>query len=105
MSDDGSQITVPPSFVALFVPPGRSKPTAARETIAARYDLCEDMAQMLCEPARTQVWELGVTETDVLQRMRQGLAAATLGMEPAEADWVIQRLAELLDWPRPAEPG
>lgn len=101
MSED-SQIVVPPSFVALFVPPGRIKPTAPREHIAERYELCEDLAQMLTEQARTKLFELGVAERDVLERIDRGLrddgAGATL-VDAAEATWVVRRLAELLDWP------
>ena len=100
MSED-SQIVVPPSFVALFQPPGRSRPTAPRAHIAARHELCEDMAQMLTEPARTRLWELGVTEADVLQRMLRGLLVEPAVVDEAEARWVMRRLAELLDWPDP----
>ena len=99
MADDGSQIIVPPSFVALFVPPGRIKPTASREEIGARYEFCEDLAQMLTEHARTKHWELGVTEQDVLQRMHRGLLGDDAPVSEAEAAWVVRRLAELLDWP------
>ena len=99
MGDDGSQIIVPPSFVALFVPPGRIKPTAARDEIAARYEFCEDLAQMLTEHAHTKHWELGVTEQDILQRMHQGLLGDDAPVSEAEAAWVVRRLAELLDWP------
>jgi len=99
MGDDGSQIIVPPSFVALFVPPGRIKPTAAREEIAARYEFCEDLAQMLTEHARTKHWELGVDEQDILQRMHQVLLGPDAPVSEAEAAWVVRRLAELLDWP------
>jgi hypothetical protein len=120
VSED-SQIVVPPSFIALFVPPGRIKPTASRQTIAARYDLCEDLAQMLTETARAKQFELGVDEATVLERMLRGLLeqgatsmdatkdgatdGATDASEPpgivtaAEAQWVVRRLAELLDWP------
>jgi hypothetical protein len=37
MSDD-NQIVIPPSFIALFVEPGRSKPSATKEVIYERYD-------------------------------------------------------------------
>jgi hypothetical protein len=100
MSDD-NQIVTPPSFIALFVPPGRIKPTASREFIAQRYELCEDMATMLTEPAQTRLWELGITEADVLQRMHQGLMAVPSELSVAEAGWVVQRLAELLNWDCP----
>jgi hypothetical protein len=100
MSED-SQIVVPPSFVALFVPPGRIKPTAGRDEIGARYELCEDLAQMLTETARDKLWQLGITEADVLARMHAGLRGGELGLAAAEAGWVVQRLAELLEWPMP----
>lgn len=100
MSED-SQIVVPPSFVALFVPPGRIKPTAGRDAIAARYELCEDLAQMLTEQASTKKWELGVTEDDVLERFERGLRADGGVVSAAEARWVVRRLAELLGWPDP----
>jgi hypothetical protein len=100
MSDD-NQIVTPPSFIALFVPPGRIKPTESREFIAQRYELCEDMATMLCEPAQTRLWELGITEADVLQRMHLGLLAEPSALSAAEAAWVIHRLAEMLNWDCP----
>lgn len=100
MSED-SQIVVPPSFVALFVPPGRIKPTAGRDEIASRYELCEDLAQMLTEQATTKRWDLGVTETDVLERFERGLRADGGVVNLAEARWVVRRLAELLGWPDP----
>lgn len=95
MSDD-SQILVPPSFVALFVPPGRIKPTAPREHIADRYELCEDLAQMLVETAQNQRWSLGITSADVLERIARGLPATGLDLSEAESGWVMTRLAELL---------
>lgn len=95
MSDD-SQILVPPSFVALFVPPGRVKPTASRAHIADRYELCEDLAQMLVETAQTQRWSLGITTDDVLGRIARGLPDSGLALDEAESGWVMTRLAELL---------
>jgi hypothetical protein len=98
MSDE-SQIVVPPSFIALFVPPGRIKPTAPRTEIAARYEFCEDLAQMLTEQAQDKRWQLGVTEDIVLERMLGGLQADGSVVSATEAVWVVTRLAELLDWP------
>ncbi len=100
MSQD-SQFIVPPSFTALFVPAGRSKPVETREHITARYEFCEDLAQMLTEPASIKKWELGVTEADVLERMNLGLTGEGAVVEAAEARWVLRRLAELLEWPDP----
>ena len=93
---------IPPSFVVLFVPPGRSKPTEPWAVIAQRYELCEDMAQLLTEQARLLLWNLGVMESDVLERMHQGLASGEAGVSAAEAVWVTKRLAELLEWPWPS---
>jgi hypothetical protein len=101
---DVSQVVVPPSFIELFVAPGRIKPNAPREFILERYELCEDMATMLVEPAQTRLWELGITEEDVLERIHRGLAGADAGLSAAEARWVMRRLAELLGWSCPPLP-
>jgi hypothetical protein len=100
MSDE-NQIVVPPSFIALFVPAGRVKPTEPREVIAQRHELCEDMACMLTETAQTQLWSLGITEALVLQRVHRGLLGGTGGLSTAEAGWITHRLAELLEWEDP----
>ncbi len=99
--DETNQIPVPPSFIGLFVTPGQYKPRESRDHIAERYELCEDMAQMLCDTASTQLFSLGITEQDVLQRMHQGLSAEGSVVQPNEARWVVTRLAELLGWPLP----
>ena len=101
---EDNQIVVPRSFVELFVPPGRIKPTASRAHIAERYDLCEDLAQMLTEPARARFLELGITEADVLERMFAGLQAEPV-VDESEARWVARRLAELLEWEPLAPPA
>ena len=103
MSDE-NQLVVPPSFIALFVEPGRIKPSASREEILVRYDYCEDLAQMLTETASARRWELGITEDDVLERLQRGLADPSAGVTEPEAVWVIRRLAELLGWPDPGAP-
>lgn len=97
-----SQILLPESFVALFVPPGKIKPTEPYELIAQRHELCEDMAQLLTEQAAQLQFKLGVHESDVLERIHAGLGSAETGLSAAEAGWVVKRLAELLDWPWPS---
>ena len=104
MSDE-SQIFVPPSFIALFIEPGRSRPSASREHIAARHEFCEDLASLLTEHASTKLFELGIADIDVLERIHQGLLAGDGAVSPAEADWVVRRLAELLGWPPRPTPG
>lgn len=101
MSDE-NQTVIPPSFMALFVEPGRQRPSASRQEIAARYEHCEDLAQLLTDHARTRLWELGVTEADVLDRIRRGLLEGDSALPASEARWVICRLAELLDWAQPS---
>ena len=100
MSEE-SQIVVPPSFVALFVEPGRTKPSATREHNTERYEFCEALATMLVDRAQTLQWQLGITEEDVLERLRAGLQGADAPVPPAEAEWILSRLAELLEWQRP----
>ena len=104
MSDD-YPIEIPPSFMALYMAPGRLKPSAPREEIASRYELCEDMANMLTEFAKNMQFSLGITEADVLSRCRQGLEGEDAVLSPVEADWVVCRLAELLGWPFAQRPG
>lgn len=103
MSED-SQIVVPPSFVALFVPVGRIKPTQPRAVIAERHEFCEDLAQALVEQAQAVHHGSGVDEAEVLHRIRRGLQVppgAAAVVDAAEAGWVVRRLAELLEWPDP----
>jgi hypothetical protein len=95
---DENQIVIPPSFVTLFVEAGRVKPSASRQHILARYEFCEDLATMLMDHAKSQLWELGVAEADVLERIHRGLVSDGAGVEAVEATWVTRRLAELLDW-------
>ncbi|MBG6082791.1 hypothetical protein [Rubrivivax gelatinosus] len=94
-------ITLPASFVSLYQPEGRTRPELPLREIAERHELCEDMAQMLAEPARALPLALGITEADVLGRMHAVAGADDTGLSPAEATWVVRRLAELLGWPDP----
>lgn len=100
MSDE-NQIEIPPSFIALFVEPGRLKPNATRATITGRYEFCEALATMLVERAQTLQWQLGITEADVLEKLHAGLMGPDAPVPPAEGEWIIRRLAELLEWDRP----
>ena len=104
MSDD-NQTVIARSFIELFIPAGAVKPRETQVVIAERYGLCEDMAQMLTEHARSKLWELGVTEQDVLDRVHRGLLVDGSVIAEDEAGWVICRLAELLEWPMPDLPA
>ena len=70
--------------------------------LAARYELCEDMAQLLTEQAANLQFQLGITEDLALERCLQGMLATPAVVSEAEARWVVCRLAELLHWPLPA---
>lgn len=100
MKED-SQIVMPEAFVALYKPAGAIKPTEPWEVIAARSEFCEDLALLLMETARLKRFELGVHESDVLDRIRLGLLSDGSLVSTSEAGWVTGRLAELLDWPLP----
>ena len=97
MSED-NQIDIPASFIALFVAPGRQKPNEPRHVVADRYELCKDMATMLTETAKNMLFSLGVSEHEVLVRIQRGLTGDDAVVSFTEAQWVIQRLAELLEW-------
>lgn len=95
---DHYQIEIPESFYALFFVSGRIPPNVTREVIAARYDLCEDLASQLSSYASARHLDLGIDEKEVLLRCHLALAGGDAGVGPPEAVWVIRRLAELLDW-------
>lgn len=96
---DEFQIDIPPSFMALYVPKGKIKPSLGQRDMAARYELCEDLANLLTEKAANMLFSLGITEDLVLHQCELGLLAEPSMFTPAEARWVVCRLAELLNWP------
>ena len=99
---DDNQIAIPRPFIDLFIPKGSMKPNEPRAVIAERYELCEDMAQMLTEHATQRKLDLGVPEDMVLERIHRGLLAEGSVVSAPEAGWVTCRLAELLGWAMPA---
>ena len=97
MSDE-YQILIPPSFEALYRD-ARGRLTVPRDEFRARYELCEDMAQLLVERSQETLHGLGLAEDIVLERTLAGLQSEGSGLSAAEAGWVVTRLAELLGWP------
>jgi hypothetical protein len=97
-----NQSFVPESFVALYVKPGQYKTSLPKAEVMQRYELCEDLANMLQDPISAQQFQLGITEDDALKTCWQGLLVQPDLVQPAEAFWVVCRLAELLSWPMPA---
>jgi hypothetical protein len=98
---DEYQIEIPQSFLTLFVEPGRQKLNASREHIAQRYELCEDMANLLTETAGNMQFSLGIAENDVLKRIHCGLTGEAAVVTEVEARWVLCRVAELMGWALP----
>jgi len=95
---DENQVQVPESFIALYLD-ARQRLTVTREHIAARYELCEDLANLLTDHCSTVHFRDGVDEATVLSRCHAGLLVEPATVAPAEAAWVVRRTAELLGWP------
>lgn len=101
--DDTSQIQPPESFAQLF----RSRAGLLKTPIAeivARYELCEDMACHLVEQAQTVYHSGNTSEEGVLLGFYTAISGEGAMVSAAEAGWIIQRLAELLEWRAPELP-
>jgi hypothetical protein len=96
--DDSNQIEVPPSFVALFASPTGHKLLEPMSVVRQRYELCEDLAQMLTEQAATVRFKSDASEREVLANMQAALQQEGSPVQANEAEWVVRRLAELLNW-------
>lgn len=103
MSDD-NQTFVPPSFQALYRD-ARGRWTLPPAQVAERCELCEDLAQHLTEHCHGVHVDIGADAHDVLQRCLQGLLQPESGVSAEEAQWIVVRLAELLNWPHPDLPS
>ena len=95
-----SQIHIPPSFIALHSD-ARGRLTAPAAEVADRYELCEDLAQMLVEQAQILYHQSAPSEAAILKTMLMGLQGEGAVVTQPEARWVILRLAELLEWKAP----
>lgn len=98
--DDSNQIEVPPSFLALFTSPSGHRLLRPINEVRERYELCEDLAQMLVDQAETARFKSGGSERETLAKMELVLSDPGSGLEGQEASWVLTRLAELLGWER-----
>ncbi len=105
MDDDSNQIEVPPSFISLFLSPSGQRLTQPADTVRQRYELCEDLAQMLAGDASATLFKSEGTEREVLDKIRTALMEPGSSVQPAEAPWVVARLAELLGWTLPDPPS
>jgi hypothetical protein len=98
--DDFNQIEVPPSFTSLFTSPS-GRLTEPLSAVRARYEFCEDLAQLLTEQASNMRFKTDRPEAELLQTIQLGLSQAEAPVSPLEATWVVRRLAELLNWDYP----
>lgn len=95
---DENQVEVPQSFIALYSRNGR--PFESRPAIEERYDLCEDIATQTSEACHVLQFRDDLSEGDVLLRCRASLRDGGT-VTVAEADWIVVRVAELLQWKCP----
>ena len=95
---DHNQTLVPDSFLALHSLHGR--PMLTREATEARHELCEDTAAHTAAFLALHVQDPDAADA-ALKRCHDGLRADPSAFSPAEAAWVVSRVAELQDWPQP----
>lgn len=103
MDGEDQQTEIPSSFLALYAD-ARQRLREPLAVVRQRYELCEDLAQLLTGQALGLSQSGTVSDQEVLQRCFAGLRNADSGLSAAEAGWAVQRLAELLGWGWP-EPG
>jgi hypothetical protein len=96
-----NQSEIPASFMMLYVKPHQHKPSLTRAELTQRYELCEDLANMLVDTVSTQQFQMGITEDDALEKCWRGLLQQPDLVNDSESFWVVCRLAELLGWPMP----
>ena len=101
--DDPNQIEPPPSFLALYTSPSGQRLTEPLAIVRDRYELCEDMAQMLTGQASLNQAQDPREQREVLAKTQAALQGPESPVQPAEAQWVVRRLAELLAWEQPPD--
>ncbi|MFW8566087.1 ATPase with chaperone activity [Orrella sp. 11846] len=93
-----NQIYVSPSFIELHKHPITGKLQATRPWLQARYELCEDFAQLLAQQTQQKMFELQITQADALERVDRGLYVkpSPLDLAENEIEWIRLRIQELL---------
>jgi hypothetical protein len=96
---DHNQTLIPESFLAIHSRHGRA--LLPRAEMEARYELCEDVALHAAAflAGRHQV---GDDTADALRHCHAGVLADAGAFAPAEAEWVVRRVAELQEWDTPS---
>jgi len=95
---EDSQILIPEAFTAIHSDPIRGKLTISREELAQRFELCEDMANLLSDSTAAQWFKTGLEKEEVLEQVRQGLLGENSVVSEPEAQWVVGRIGEVLGW-------
>ena len=95
---DHNQTLVPDSFLAVHSANGR--PLLDRHDTEARHEICEDLALHTAAFLASRHQE-GDDSDEALRRCMDGLTTEPTVVSAAEAAWVVERVAELQDWPRP----
>jgi len=90
------QMAVPTSFKVLYGDSESQSRYSPRDFVANRYELCEEMAEMLTEIAQHMLASLSISMEDVLARCHRSLNKGGSVVTECESEWVIRRLAELL---------
>lgn len=97
MDGEDQQTEIPPSFLALYAD-ARQRLREPLAVVRQRYELSEDLAQVLTGQALGLSQSGSVSDQEVLQRCLAGLRSTDSGLGADEAGWTVQRLAELLGW-------
>jgi len=93
-----NQILIPESFTEIYTDEQRGRLTIKKDELLRRYELCEDLANMLTERTSEQWFKTGWEKVEVLEQVRLGLVGDQGIVSDAEGNWVVRRLEELLGW-------
>ena len=96
---DHNQTLVPESFLVIHSRHGRA--LMPRAEMEARYELCEDVA-LHAAAFLAGRHQQGEDTAEALRHCHAGLRADAGTFAPAEAAWVVRRVAELQEWDSPS---
>lgn len=94
---NSQHMAVPKSFKVLYGDMDCQSRYTPRNFVANRYELCESTAKMLTGIAEHMLASLSISMEEVLARCHRSLKKGGSVVTECESDWVIRRLAELLD--------
>ncbi len=97
-SEHDNQILIPESFTQIYTDAQRGRLTVTKDELLQRYELCEDMANLLTERTSEQWFKTGWEKAEVLEQVRLGLMGEQAIVSEDEGHWAVRRLEELLGW-------